>query len=598
MSEHQCALGDRCCQGEGQSFWLEDPAKLFCDLSPIPKGSIKSGERLNSISRFIVYMSVVMYFSGYKYWSQFLILGLLFIILIYLITKQKTIEKENYAFLSNDMLNSDMNTLYDYAKQDPSYDNFTKYSDYLVKHPKDTYRGASEQILKARRMDFLPGDRDETVGITYYTPKSGVNPKTMIVPTIEPRIVDFEVWGKSSTAISGINEENMVDLTTSEIDQMNTSLNGIGDYSMGKPVYYQSRSEGSIMPQNRVGENPDIGHYGTEQVWYNNENRRDFNENVMPIYQNFYNKKNNVNNINTPQQEMKQQKVKEKFAFVDLKENDVVQQNFGKMAQPLVADQQFNKINRGIASPPQTTPVTDQLLSESPTYAYNEEYFNQPSNRMYLQDIQPKLYSYSVDQTPINANIGISYNPQRAPRVIDQVVNANNNRYPVMTRIDPQLIRDDGTPGQLSINPVRTEWSAKYSDFEAPAGSINFEDIYDPRFNSYGDPYRSYSDVNLGQVRYYYSDVDAYRQPNFLSRTNVDFVDYRNPQGQIWPYYNRTASIDDVRSHVENQTMTDELYHREDMMSQQMAKRNREMWQLRQAPIRRTANSSMSYGPT
>jgi hypothetical protein len=54
---------------------LEDPAKLFCDLSPIPRGSIKSGERLNSISRFIIYMSVVMYFSGYKYATHFLILG-------------------------------------------------------------------------------------------------------------------------------------------------------------------------------------------------------------------------------------------------------------------------------------------------------------------------------------------------------------------------------------------------------------------------------------------------------------------------------------------------------------------------------------------
>jgi hypothetical protein len=108
---------------------------------------------------------------------------------------------------------------------------------------------------------------------------------------------------------------------------------------------------------------------------------------------------------------------------------------------------------------------------------------------------------------------------------MDQIVDTQR-AYPLITRIDPQLIRDDGTPGQIAMNPVRTDWSAKYSDYEAPAGSINFEDIYDPRFNSYGDGERAYSDINTGQVRYYYSDVDAYRMPNFIQRSNVDFVDF------------------------------------------------------------------------
>ena len=126
--------------------------------------------------------------------------------------------------------------------------------------------------------------------------------------------------------------------------------------------------------------------------------------------------------------------------------------------------------------------------------------------------------------------------------------------------------------------------------YQLESGSINFEDIYDPRFTSYGDPYRSYSDVNLGLVNYYYSDVDAYRMPNFISRSNVDFVDFRTPQGQIWPEYKRNVGIDEIRPHVESQVTADELFHREDLMTLQMEKRNREMWQLRLAPLNTNNN--------
>jgi hypothetical protein len=228
--------------------------------------------------------------------------------------------------------------------------------------------------------------------------------------------------------------------------------------------------------------------------------------------------------------------------------------------------------------------VTDQLMSQSPVYGYTADYFNSPNNKLFLSTVQPQLYSYAVDQQPINSSIGISYAPQNPPRVLDQVT-ANALGMPLFSRIDPQLIRTDGPPGLQARQPIRTDWSAEYSNYQPPAGTINYEDIYDPRFTSYGDPYRSYTDINLGQVQYYYSDIDAYKMPNFISRSNVDFVDFRTPQGQIWPEYNRTAGLDDVRSHVENQTTSDELFHREDMMSLQMSKANRNSWQQRFAPL-------------
>jgi hypothetical protein len=276
-----------------------------------------------------------------------------------------------------------------------------------------------------------------------------------------------------------------------------------------------------------------------------------------------------------------------------------ISQTFGQLGKTTPVSSLYNKISQYPDStvPPNASAVTEQLLNASPTYVYDDKFFEDPTRKLFLQDIQPKIYSWSVEQTPINSNLGISYTPQRPPRIHTQIESANA-AYPLYTRIDPQLVRDDGTEGQKQMNPIRTDWSANYSSWNPAPGTINFENIYDPRFTSYGDSYRSYSDVNLGQVHYYYSDVDAYTMPNFLTRSNVDFVEYRTPQNQVWSEYNRTASVNDVKPHVESQFTADDLFHREDLMERQMAKVNRGKWQNRVAPLRRSANSSMPYGPT
>jgi hypothetical protein len=72
------------------------------------------------------------------------------------------------------------------------------------------------------------------------------------------------------------------------------------------------------------------------------------------------------------------------------------------------SDQYYDAMNR---VPPgkdvQITPVTDQLLQASPNYILTDKYFDQPDAKLFLQDLQPKLYSYTVDPQPINSNIGV-----------------------------------------------------------------------------------------------------------------------------------------------------------------------------------------------
>jgi hypothetical protein len=267
--------------------------------------------------------------------------------------------------------------------------------------------------------------------------------------------------------------------------------------------------------------------------------------------------------------------------------------------------EQYGAVKPFNGTPPRTprpgcTPVTDLLIPETSTMAYTDEFFEQPNAKLFLQNVQPNIYSYAVDLTPINSLAsGISYTPQIPPRFRDQVYNNHDGlTYPIYTRIDPQLIRDHGMPARLLEQPVRSNWSDKYSSWEAAPGSVNIDNIYDPRYVGNGDPYRSYSDVNLGNVNYYYSDIDSAKRPNFITRSKVDFIEFTDPQGKISPHYQRTASLADSRPFVENAWMQNSLYFRESLMESQSRPANARSWQQRYAPLSRAAHSNFKSGPT
>src|SRR5271170_123841 len=96
---------------------------------------------------------------------------------------------------------------------------------------------------------------------------------------------------------------------------------------------------------------------------------------------------------------------------------------------------------------------------------------------------------------------------------------------------------------------------------------------------------------------YYYGDVDAYRWPNFVTRSKVDFVEFEDPMGKKKPYYLRTASLNDSRPFVENEFQNSALYFRESIMEENMRRRNAEAWQTRASPLSRAAHSNFKAGP-
>lgn len=215
--------------------------------------------------------------------------------------------------------------------------------------------------------------------------------------------------------------------------------------------------------------------------------------------------------------------------------------------------------------------------------------FDDFHRNLHTQTVQPNIFSRHQIIEPINSNLGISFNSQFQP-IDTEVGPANSNHY-TYTRIDPQLVRDpsDLSPNRAMENPQRNRWTSEHSAWKAEPGSVRIEDIYDPRLTGYGTGYRSYTDINAGQVRYYYSDIDAYRRPNFISRSNVDHMDFQNPMGAILPEYHRKIISENGRELVEDQYLRDTIHHRESMMESLMRKRNSELWQLRAAPVRKDA---------
>ena len=64
------------------NFWLDDPIKLFSNLNFVAKCDMTDNERLNAITRMLIIVSIILFYTKVKYWWVVLATGLLTIILI------------------------------------------------------------------------------------------------------------------------------------------------------------------------------------------------------------------------------------------------------------------------------------------------------------------------------------------------------------------------------------------------------------------------------------------------------------------------------------------------------------------------------------
>jgi hypothetical protein len=171
--------------------------------------------------------------------------------------------------------------------------------------------------------------------------------------------------------------------------------------------------------------------------------------------------------------------------------------------------------------------------------------------QVFIQTIEPGIYVENEIIEPINSNIGISYPPQFN-----------------------KLLEFDNCGNQINKNCEKD--------------NIGPSSVYDPRFVGYGQNERMYIEKTTGQPRYMYDDINAVKMPNYICRSNIDFLPQADKYGTIEQgneYGNKNTS--QMREIAGNAWDTNSMNFRTNMQESLMRKVNSEMWQKRAAPMRR-----------
>jgi hypothetical protein len=214
-----------------------------------------------------------------------------------------------------------------------------------------------------------------------------------------------------------------------------------------------------------------------------------------------------------------------------------------------------------------------------------------------LTDIEPNVFQRQNMMYPINNNLGQSWVTEK-PIIVFNPADQSNNPYGntvLYNSYDPQLIRDDLPKYAQAEMPVRTPYSDRYGTWnKEAAGSVDWTNVYDYRFNSYGAGTRAYENINTGNIEYYVADIDAYRKPNFITKSKVDHIYFKTPLGEEWPRYERNISLQDMRNEAESRFINDTTFFRENLSASQSAKANARSIQLTLGPLQQ-GGSNMQH---
>lgn len=201
-----------------------------------------------------------------------------------------------------------------------------------------------------------------------------------------------------------------------------------------------------------------------------------------------------------------------------------------------------------------------------------------------IQDIQPGVYTLPDDYQPINANLGISETPQFVP-ITETHLKGNTifshekqgKRYKPKKQENFDQVYEPFEPSLQEGSMISRRPHDNTEEFP------NIYNVYDPRFSGYGSDNRSYYEQTVGQQRYFYDDVQAIRMPNYVIRSKIDSC--VTPFGDEYgPMRQQQLTLNETRPLAEKYYLENNMFHRNDMMESLMRKRNREMWQEREAP--------------
>jgi hypothetical protein len=510
-----------------EKFWLEDPKYLFNVLKLIPKDNMSLEMQMNSLTRLIIFVFLILYVLGYKQSLLFLLLSLFFIIILYYLQKSKMTTCENF---NNNINNNTPNLDYIY-KTEKLYNDFINQPRYTIQKFPSYY---NQQIEKETILE-----PDQTYISKNQNLVGGANPKTKIKPVVAPPTHDWEYWrGNDFVFPNSINERSVQDYYSS-------------GYYIDEDIQCPKKS--SLMVETK--ENYTIP---------KPKNLR--KQNIKENYD--YNKSSNnylrisgEQDDNTPGNNCKSctggsESVNKSFKV----ENG----DFKKFNQNIPSDNRYTGDIDDACGYDQSNLQYNLPSNYSSTNCQRRQNLKELNDQVFTSTIIPGVYYKNQIIEPISSNIGISFTQQIPPRQVSYDKNGNK----IYTGMDPRVYTPD-------MNETDEN-----NQIDIPS---NY-DVYDPRSNGYGTSYRSYVDKLTGQPRFYYDDVDAIRRPNYILRSNIDFLNTADTYGPIKENEEEINLTENIRKNVEYAYLDNTIDFRTDMMTRLMRKRNAELWQSRMAP--------------
>lgn len=539
-----------------ERFWLEDPKYLFTKLKIIPKDNMTLETQMNSLSRLVIFIFLILYLLQYKQAVLFLLLSLFFIIILYYLQKSKMTTRENFL--------DDMRTVKKQVYKDPIVNNVNN-----INTPKNL-----DYIYKTEKLynDFVNQDRyainkfpsyynqqiekefiiepDQSFVSSNQNLVGGANPKTKIRPVVAPPSHDWEHWRANDFVFpNAMNERSVQDYYSSGyyVDESiqcpkkkdRLMVQTKENYTVPKPV--NTRKE-------NIKENYNFNNSSRSNNYFPISGSQDANEPPSP--------KSCKTCKGGPYDLQPSSEKLFKMENGDFKK-------FDKNSSFDIDNKRSPGDIDDACGYDQSNLYYDLPSNYSSTNCQRRNDLKELNGQVFTSTVVPSVYYKNQIIEPISSNIGISFTQQIPPRKISYDKDGNK----IYTAMDPRLYSPDLN------DPVEEDFNV----------TSNY-DVTDPRTNGYGTSYRSYIDKLTGQPRFYYDDVESVRRPNYIIRSDVDFLKTADSYGPIKDDNDEIDVAENMRKNAEYAYLDNTIDFRNDMMVRLMRKRNAELWQVRMAP--------------
>lgn len=510
----------------------------------------------------IVSFIILLFFNGIDQGILYLILVVFIFIFIYIIQNRK---------MNTVIENFQSNTIHTIPKKDSilyylpkKLDTGTDINIKYFSKPKQQYESKDfcnkpfddEEVLKSQGWNSLNFDQS-------YVSKNklmvgGANPKTTIAPVLAPRSHDLEEWRDNEfVTLSLINSENRSEIYESGYTENYMETNN----NCNKRDYLSCRN-------NNISNNDVNEYYTSNSERNNNEDSKYIQGEGLVEY--------------LHQREL-----------LDANREYTDPEHRYEPEEHLLDEAQYTTLIGDYCALKQDNPMYNLRGELNTEFGYNRENlkYNIPVNantsrcdktdrmkninkNIYTQTIQPGSYMMNEIIEPLDANIGISLNEPM------HKISCGKDKY--------------GNTIWKMHDPNFPPPSVEIPEHEKVENAIAEFNVYDPRSSGYGSSYRNYNHDVTGQPRFMYDDVDAIIQPNYITRSNIDFERYADSYG---PKTNRGGNEYNarIREMAENSWVDNSLAFREELQMRSLRKFNARNIQQRIAPIRTTsANSCMN----